>query len=110
MPVPIDTPIRHYVGAKVHYSIDWLPQLAPGETILAGPGGSSWTVVSGTVTIGNDGDDATPGVGPKAGAHSASMTTIWVHTASVGAIRIKNTIVTSLGQHDPRYLLLDVVA
>jgi hypothetical protein len=74
----------------VDYGIDWSAQLVSGETIAT----SLWTVMSGTVTLGNSATDGSPSTS-KAGTISSATTTVWVLSAVAGVVSLRNRIVTS---------------
>lgn len=96
MSIPLTRAITHDPDEILDYSMDWSDVLTVAETISS----SQWSVVSGTATIANayNGSAGTTADGTVSG----ETTTVWVVTALLGDVQIKNHITTSAGRQYDR--------
>lgn len=101
MPDTVTSAKQHDPDTKRPYGITW-SGLNVTETIAT----STWTLAVGTATLGNSVGD-TPGT-TKAGTISGAQTSVWVLSATVGTVQLKNRIVTSEGRQFDRTVTLSV--
>lgn len=102
MAIPLTKAITHDPDEVLDYSVDWSEVLATGETIAD----SEWTVASGTATIAASYNGAAGATSD--GTISGTSTTVWVVTAQLGDVQVRNHITTSAGRQYERTAALTV--
>lgn len=99
-----DAVTTHDPDNKRPYALQWSSRLASGDTLAS----SAWAVVSGTATIGNT--SAATGATTATGTTSGTTTQVWVLSASVGIVQVRNRIVTANGEQQDQTITLEIVA